>query len=237
MELTPAVVRLPGELDAESVDRLTRDFAAACEGDARAIVVAGASEDPYCLGLAIGRAAGEPQATGAFASLLARMHHADRPLIAAVDGRAIGGGLGIACACDWVIATDRASFALPELVWGLVPAIIWPVIADRMAPHIARQWALTGHSRSAAEALAGGLVDETVAPERLAAAIRGAARRCSRLDAGALLEWRRWARSSRHQDLATALHAGAALTADMVRRPALRNRWRAFAEGGTPWSA
>jgi len=79
------------------------------------------------------------------------MHQAPKPLLAAVDGRSIGGGMGLACACDWVVATERATFALPELLWGLMPAIIWPVLTDRMAPHVVRHWTLCAHSRSALE--------------------------------------------------------------------------------------
>lgn len=237
MELTPALVRLPMDLSPASVDAFSRAFEAALCADAPAVVISGASDDVYCLGLAIGEATDGSLATSAFASLLAAMHRAPKPLIAAVDGKAIGGGMGIACACDWVIATDRACFGLPELLWGLVPAIIWPVITDRMAPHVARQWALTGHARTPFDGLAAGLVDEIAAPNRLAASMLRATRRFRRLDPSALVQLRLWARASRQQDLESALHAGAAITADMVQRPNVRARWQAFIEGGAPWSA
>ena len=144
------------------------------------------------------------------------MHWSSKPLVAVVDGRAIGGGMGLACACDWVLATERSTFALPELLWGLVPAIIWPIITDRMAPHVARQWTLTAHARSAAEGLAVGLVDDLVADGQLDAAVRRATRMLRRLDPTALVRLRSWARASRQQDLTVALRRGAAMTAEMV---------------------
>jgi polyketide biosynthesis enoyl-CoA hydratase PksH len=150
MELMPAVVRLPRDLDAASVSALARDLETALASTAPVVALRGADDDTYCLGLAIGSSLDGPSATHAFSDLLGRMHDSPKPLLAVVDGRAIGGGMGLACACDWVLATARASFALPELLWGLVPAIIWPVITDRMAPHVARQWTLSAHTRTGA---------------------------------------------------------------------------------------
>jgi enoyl-CoA hydratase/carnithine racemase len=237
MELTIALVRLPMQLDPDSVAALTRDLEDALRSTAAVVVIRGASADTFCTGLALGGAPGVRAATHAFAQVLERLHDANRPVLAAVDGRAIGGGLGIASACDWVIASDRATFALPELLWGLLPAIIWPVIADRMAPHVARRWTISAHARSAAEAREAGLVDDIVAAEALDRGVRRAGRALARLEPMALRRFRGWTRASRCGDLAGALAAGADLTADMVREPAVAERWRAFVEGGAPWSA
>ena len=146
--------------------------------------------------------------------------------------------MGIACACDWVVATERATFALPELLWGLVPAIIWPVLTDRMAPHVVRQWTLSAHSRSAVEAHAAGLVDDLV-PERDA---RSRDRTRPRAHCAGSIRMRcaacaAWARESRQYDLPAALQRGAELTAAMLRQPSVQQRWQAFAAGESPWSA
>ncbi len=237
MELALATVRLPAQLDADTVAALSRDLSDAVRSSARIVVVTGATDDTFCLGLALGSPLeGEP-ATHAFAALLAAMHECEKPLLAVVDGRAIGGGMGIASACDWMVATERASFALPELLWGLLPAIIWPVIADRMAPHTARQWTLSGHARTAREAAAAGLVDEVVESDRLDQATSRAARMLARLDPTALCRFRAWLRASRRHDLPEALRMGAQITAEMIGQPGVRNRWQAFADGGAPWSA
>jgi enoyl-CoA hydratase/carnithine racemase len=236
MELTPGTVRLPVDLTADSMATLSNDLHAAVASSAPIVTLIGATDDTFCIGLAVGADRGGEVRTQAFAELLVTMHEAPKPLLAVVDGRAIGGGMGLACACDWVVASERASFALPELLWGLVPAIIWPVITDRVAPHVARQWTLSAYSRSAEEAFAAGVVDELRSAGQLEQGIARAHRTLKRLEPGALRCLRRWSRESRVHALPQALRRGAEITAAMVSQPAVQDRWRAFAEGGSPWS-
>jgi methylglutaconyl-CoA hydratase len=236
MELTPAPVRLPKDLDPASVAALSRDFEAALASEAPVVAFTGADADTFCLGLSIGSSLDGPAATHAFSALLARMHEAPKPLLAVVDGRAIGGGMGLACACDWVVATDHSTFALPELLWGLGPAIIWPVISSRMAPHVARQWTISAHTRTASDGVGVGLVDDVTTSDRLDRIVARAVRSLRRLDPEALRQLRAWARTSARHDLAEALRIGADITANMVRQPSVRRRWQAFEQGGAPWS-
>jgi enoyl-CoA hydratase/carnithine racemase len=237
VELTQtASVRLPVDLDAASIAALTLALREALASPAPVVTITGANADTFCLGLAIGAGTERAAPTHAFSDLLTMMHHAPKPLLAVVDGRAIGGGMGLACACDWVVASDRATFALPELLWGLVPAIIWPVLTDRMAPHAVRQWTVSAYSRSAAEAHAAGLVDELLPAAQLERGVRRGERTLCRLDPEALLRLRGWMRESRQFDLPGALHRGAEITAGMLRRPAVQRRWQAFAAGESPWS-
>ena len=230
-----ATVRLPIDLNAASMAALTRDLQAALDSPAPVVALIGATEDTYCLGLAVGSSDGGAE-TFAFSDLLTTMHRARKPLLTIVDGRAIGGGMGLACACDWVVATERATFALPELLWGLVPAIIWPVLTDRMAPHVVRQWTISAHSRSAIEGHAAGLVDDLVPHASLDRGITRGIRTLRRLDPEALQRLRGWARESRHDDLPSALRRGAEITGAMVRQPSVQRRWASFANGESPWS-
>jgi enoyl-CoA hydratase/carnithine racemase len=237
VELTPtATVRLPVDLDAASLAALTRDVHEALASAAPAVALVGATADTFCVGLALGSGTHDEAPPRAFADLLAALHEAPKPLLAVVDGRAIGGGMGLACACDWVVATERSTFALPELLWGLMPAIIWPVLTDRMAPHAVRQWTVSAHTRSAVEAHAAGLVDTLVSSADLDRAIARGARTLRRLDPDALRRLRGWARESRRHDLPAALQLGAEITASLLRQPAVRRRWDAFAAGESPWS-
>lgn len=236
MELTASIV-LPARIDPPAVTALAAALDAALRGPARVVVLTGASPDVFCHGLAIDTASDGAAATAAFADLFVALHRAPKPLLAAVDGAAIGGGLGLACACDWVVATDRATFGLPELLWGLVPAIIWPAITDRMAPHVARAWTISAHARTAAEAQPAGLVDDLVPADALDGAVRRGARTLSRLEPRALVRLRAWARDSRALPLADAVAEGARITGAMMIEPHVQARWRAFAEGEVPWSA
>ena len=237
MELTTATVTLPARLDPDGVVALTAAIEAALTGPARVVVLTGASADVFCLGLALDAAADGAPATHAFAALFARLHTSPKPLVAAIDGAAIGGGLGLACACDWVVATDRSTFGLPELLWGLVPAIIWPVVTDRMAPHVTRQWTISAHSRRAVEAHTAGVVDEVVADGTLDAGLRRALRTLARIEPRALARLRAWSRESRALTLADATARGARLTAALMTEPQVQARWRAFTDGEAPWCA
>jgi isohexenylglutaconyl-CoA hydratase len=83
-------------------------------------------------------------------------------LICAVDGAAMGGGLGLVCCADHVIATQRSVFATPEVTLGLPPAQIAPFVWQRLGDRAARQFLLQGQSHSAAAAQTLGLVDALV---------------------------------------------------------------------------
>lgn len=75
--------------------------------------------------------------------LLARLRGSRLVTIAVVDGAAIGGGVGVAAACDQVIVGRKARFRLTEVLLGLLPAMVLPVLAERIGVHRAYTMALT----------------------------------------------------------------------------------------------
>ena len=89
------------------------------------------------------------------------------PLVARVNGPAIGGGCGIAAVCDIVIASDKAIFSLSEVKLGLVPACISPYVIRRMGDKNCREYFLTGERLTAQKALAAGLANQVVPQEKL----------------------------------------------------------------------
>ncbi len=92
-------------------------------------------------------------------------------LVCAVDGPAMGGGFGLVCCADLVIATERSVFATPEVTLGLPPAQIAPFVWQRLGDAVARQCLLSGARWSAAQAQAVGLVNTVVADGALGAAV------------------------------------------------------------------
>jgi methylglutaconyl-CoA hydratase len=106
-----------------------------------------------------------------FAAMLARIEACPKPTIARVQGAALGGGVGLACACDIAIAADNASFSVSEAKFGILPAVIGPYVTNAVGKRQARRLALTTSRIGAAEALAIGLVQQVVAPDALDAAI------------------------------------------------------------------
>ena len=95
---------------------------------------------------------------------VARMFHAvhscSRPVIARVQGDAYGGGVGLAAACDIVIATDAVNFGLSEVRLGIVAATISPHLVRAMGARQAARYMLTAEKFSAAQAKSLGLVHE-----------------------------------------------------------------------------
>lgn len=95
-----------------------------------------------------------------FSQLLVAIEQTPRPVIALVDGSAMGGGLGLAAVSDVVLASSRGNFSLPETLMGIIPAVVFPYIARRIGVSKARLMALGAKSLSANDALQAGLVDD-----------------------------------------------------------------------------
>ena len=106
-----------------------------------------------------------------FAGMLARIEACPKPTVARVQGAALGGGVGLVCACDIAIAADNASFAVSEAKFGILPAVIGPYVVNAVGKRQARRLALSTTRIAAAEALAIGLVQQVVALDALDAAL------------------------------------------------------------------
>jgi len=97
----------------------------------------------------------------------------DKPVIAAINGFALGGGCEIAMACDFIYAAEKAKFSQPEINLGVIPGFGG---TQRLSRLVGRGWAkelcLTGAMISAAEAAAMGLVNRVFSPEELMPAVK-----------------------------------------------------------------
>jgi methylglutaconyl-CoA hydratase len=99
----------------------------------------------------------------ALADMLAAISECPLPVVARVQGHALGGGGGLVCAADIAIAADDATIGFPEVRLGIVAAAISPYVVRRIGPGAARAMFLTGRAADPAEALRVGLV-HAVAP-------------------------------------------------------------------------
>ncbi|CAH0120644.1 Short-chain-enoyl-CoA hydratase [Paenibacillus sp. CECT 9249] len=91
-----------------------------------------------------------------------------KPVIAAVNGYALGGGFELALACDLIVASEKAKFGLPEVKLGLVPGGGGIQKALRaVGPYAAKEMLMTGRFLSAGEAMELRIVNEVTEPERL----------------------------------------------------------------------
>jgi enoyl-CoA hydratase/carnithine racemase len=138
-------------------------------------IVTGAGDRAFCAGNDLKAQAQHGPvrlAQTGFAGLTHRFD-LDKPVIAAVNGVAMGGGFEIALACDLIVASEPAVFALPEVLVGLIAGAGGLHRLPRMIPQKqALGMILTGRRVSAAEGAGLGFVNEVVAPDQLMAAAR-----------------------------------------------------------------
>ena len=129
-----------------------------------------------------------------------------KPMIAAINGFALGGGLELAMLCDIRIAASTAMFGLPEVCIGSIPGGGGTQrIVRAIGPSDAMLMLLTGERIDAQEALRVGLVSRVVAPQQLADAARAIAQRIAANAPLAVVAAKRLAQSGRELPLAAAL--------------------------------
>lgn len=97
-----------------------------------------------------------------FAEMLACIQTCPKPVLARVQGAALGGGTGLVAACDIAIASDKARFAASEVRFGILPAVIGPYLVNAIGRRQAQRLALLGAPIDAEQALALGLVHQLV---------------------------------------------------------------------------
>ncbi|GMU52529.1 MAG: hypothetical protein AMXMBFR33_16750 [Candidatus Xenobia bacterium] len=225
-------IEVPATLSPETLAGLAHQLERAAAEEARIWLLEGQA-GIFCRGLDLALM-GQTPSTQDFAACLASLVEAPVPTVALVDGETLGGGLGLAAACDLVLATPRSTFGLPECLFGLLPAIIMPVLLQRMSPQKARLLAMVGSSRTAEWAQASGLVDE-IAPED---SLERVARRWSRdlargVGAGRL---RSFVSQAERLELAEGLARGVLITDELLAEPRVQRRVRDFVEHGrAPW--
>jgi enoyl-CoA hydratase/carnithine racemase len=218
--------------------RLISDWSHALEAAETAVAIVIRSSAPaFCEGLDLDDLAGQSEpgddaGIASFAVLLDRLEQDPRPVIAVVDGAAKGGGVGLAAVADLTIASERASFALPEALIGLIPAVVFPFIARRVGVARARWLALGGPTLDAPRAASWGLVDE-IATDLDSLLTRQLAR-LSRMDPRSLAHVKRlvaghYAAPERYRSQATDVFAS------LLGSRATRQRIARLRDGLSPW--
>ena len=115
--------------------------------------------------------------TATFNGLLARLERQDRPVVAALHGTPLGGGLELALACHYRVAHPKTRVGVPEVLLGLLPGSLGTQRLPRVAGvELALDMMLTGRQVAAAAALKAGIIDEIVEGDPLQAGLAAAER-------------------------------------------------------------
>ncbi len=162
--------RVHNAFDEHTIAALSEVFASLAEDrDARVIVLRGngrsfsaGGDANWMKRMASADAQANRDDALALAKMLHRLADLPQPVVARVHGYAYGGAVGLASACDIVLAADDARFALSEVRLGLVPAVISPWVIGAIGARQARRWFLSGESFDALTAQRMGLAHEVV---------------------------------------------------------------------------
>ncbi|MCR2783406.1 MULTISPECIES: enoyl-CoA hydratase/isomerase family protein [unclassified Microbacterium] len=251
--VAPIRTRLDGQLFRITLDRpdagnavdldtalALQDAIASAEASAATVIVLDAVGSVFCSGgdVAAMARASHPSAfldrlAGAMHAALEAMTRSRLFVVAAVDGAAAGGGLGLALTADYLIATPRARFLTAYAGVGLTPdSGVSSLLARSVGMHRALALAATGRPLTADEAQRWGIVSEVVPPEQLAATVDGRARDFARAAGPALGETKRLIRAAAEATYSAQLAEEQRTIAHAAGTPHAQERIRAFLDRG-----
>ncbi len=159
-------ISIPPFLNPQSIKDLTRQLLLAEKENTRFLILKG-SDTVFCNGLdlkwvtqnASGNYLNDMQA---YSDFLKKLQTGSFISVAVVSGAASGGGMGIVCACDYVLATETSTFSLPEGLLGLIPGMILPALLNRLSTQQIKKMVLTGQKYPSNIALQWGIADEVI---------------------------------------------------------------------------
>jgi methylglutaconyl-CoA hydratase len=174
-------------LSRELVDRLSEAIdELAVDASVRILILSGAGSC-FCAGMDLKEAAdpnGSVEAESlavrdakGIAHLIQQIHTFPKITVAELNGDALGGGAGLAMACDFLLMADRARIGFPEVLRGLVPAIVVHDVVRHLGDKRTRQLLLTGSLLSASQAFQWGLANQVIEADSLRTETLATARR------------------------------------------------------------
>jgi len=239
--LTLCTPQVGNVLNAALIAALQGALAQANGDPACRVIVLRAQGADFCKGLDLAwTVAQQGQPDGAFlqnvVDMLTAITTADKPVIAYVEGAVSGGGVGLVAACDLVFAGAQATFMLPEVIIGMIPALITPFLLRRMPLAHVRYLTLSSRSLAATEAKGFGLVDEVAdaTAETLAHLLEKQLQRLFRSSPAALAESKRYFQQLEQGQLAQQTALARRHLAAWLAQPTVATGLQSFVEGFSP---
>ena len=144
------------------------------DSNVRSIVITG-TDPAFCAGADLKSAPGssiEGRRSVPYPEVLTRIQDSSKPVIAAVNGAAFAGGLGLVGAADIVVAREDATFSFSEVRIGVIPAVISVVCIPKLGTHHAMKLFLTGERFTGAQAVEMGFAHRAVPADQLKSAVQ-----------------------------------------------------------------
>jgi len=156
---------------------MLRDLATALrwcrdEAEVRVVVVTGAGR-VFCAGADLSSFDGDMSAVERFRSrdlfveLFVLMAELGKPIVGRINGHALAGGLGLACACDMLVAVDTATFGTPEINVGIWPMMIQAILTRNIPRKVLLEMEMLGNRWTATQLQSVGVVNRVVSQEQL----------------------------------------------------------------------
>jgi methylglutaconyl-CoA hydratase len=169
--------------------------AVAADATARVLVLSGEGK-AFCAGMDLKAVADDPVAMGDMLRALAKVSLAIRrlpiPVIARVQGAAVGGGCGLMVVADFAVTHAEAKLGYPEVGLGICPAVVAPWLMKRIGAGAARAMLLAGGTMSGEEGFARGLATHLVSEAELVATAQSLAERLAKGGPNAIAATKRW---------------------------------------------
>ncbi|HEV2030409.1 MAG TPA: enoyl-CoA hydratase-related protein [Candidatus Dormibacteraeota bacterium] len=137
------------------------------------VVLTGAGDRAFCAGADLGAFGGDQsrlelhRARHALAELFVEMAELGKPIVGRINGHALAGGFGLACACDLLVAVDTATFGTPEINVGVWPMMIQAILSRNLPRKVLLEMVMLGDRWTATQLEQYGLINRVVAAEWL----------------------------------------------------------------------
>ena len=195
---------------------MLRDLASALrwcrdEPEVRVVVLTGAGR-VFCAGADLSSFDGEMTALDRYRSrdlfveLFLLMAELGKPIVGRINGHALAGGFGLACACDLLVAVDTATFGTPEINIGIWPMMIQAILTRNVPRKVLLEMEMLGDRWTAAQLQSVGVVNRAVSPEQLDSTVADIAQSLARKSPVALRLGRDSFYRQEDMDFRAALH-------------------------------
>jgi enoyl-CoA hydratase len=148
------------------------------ETDVRAIVLTGAGDRVFCAGADLASFDGDMtdlerhRSRDLFVELFTLMASLGKPIVGRINGHALAGGLGLACACDLLVSSDTATFGTPEINVGIWPMMIQAILSRNLPRKVLLEMEMLGDRWTATQLEGFGVVNRVVSHDQLDTAVK-----------------------------------------------------------------
>jgi enoyl-CoA hydratase/carnithine racemase len=161
---------------------MLRDLASAfrwCqeESDVRVVILTGSGDRAFCAGADLSSFDGEMsqlerfRSRDLFVNLFILMAELGKPIVGRINGHALAGGFGLACACDILVAVDTATFGLPEINVGIWPMMIQAILSRNIPRKVLLEMEMLGDRWTAMQLQSVGVINRMVSHDQLDASV------------------------------------------------------------------